>query len=52
MPEVTWDKVARITTEESEGFGLDEWGTSPWGSPDAGVWYKADRVETTWVKES
>jgi hypothetical protein len=44
----TWNVVPRVNQFESiEGFGLDAWDMTQWGSP---TWEKAVRESTLWVK--
>lgn len=50
MPEVTWNQNERVNLfAQSEGFGLDAWDESAWGSAD---WTKMTKESTVWVKES
>jgi hypothetical protein len=47
MP-TTWTVTERIEQfGETEGFGLDAWDMTAWGSPG---WNKAVRESTLWVK--
>lgn len=43
----TWSKKTKIHISESLGFGLDGFGTSPFGSPS---WEKTSKQSPTWGK--
>lgn len=50
MPNTTWNVNERVDLfGVEEGYGLDPWDETPWGSPD---WTKVERDATSWVKES